>query len=75
MPKDGYEKHEPKGFGDQTGANHQYGLIPENQTENEHNARIPVNANADIPMEVSRRTERIPETEKGFEPRTGMGSK
>ena len=53
-----------------TGAGEEYGAIPKNPKSNTHNGRTPVNDNADIPMSISKKTESIPESSQGFQPRT-----
>jgi hypothetical protein len=50
--------------------NSQYGTIPKNPTSSPHDGRTPVNPNADIPMAVTQTKESIPETSKGFQPKT-----
>ena len=52
------------------GVGNEYGPVPKNEKQNVHNGRTPVNPAADIPMEIGRTDERIPETQKSFQPRT-----
>ena len=55
---------------DSTGANSEYGSVPKNPKSSPHNGRTPVNPAADIPMSVTQTEEHIPESSKGFSPRT-----
>ena len=53
-----------------TGVGQEYGPVPVNPKSNTHDGRTPVNPAADIPMTVTQVTESIPESSKGFQPRT-----
>ena len=45
------------------------GLVPSNPSDNSHNARTPVNPDADIPMTVGRTDQKASMSSTGFEPR------
>jgi len=55
-----------------SGTGQEYGLVPKNEASNSHNARTPVNGNADIAVQITQVKESIPETVKSFSPRTAL---
>jgi hypothetical protein len=52
------------------GVGNEYGPVPMNPKSSPHDGRTPVNPAADIPMEITKTTESIPDRTTGFQPRT-----